>query len=86
MYAVADTGQFGGGDASSICSEPNASQAGEILKGGLGGPCPPPRFLLGAPFGPQCFFLNFPFRFVWLTYVGLPNAFCKNTGHFVNSA
>jgi len=24
--AVADTGQFGGGDATSICSEPNASQ------------------------------------------------------------
>ena len=37
-----------------------------------------PRFLLGRPFGPPSFFLNFPFKFVWLTYVGLPNAFCKN--------
>ena len=35
---------------------------------------------------PPSFFLNFPFKFVWLTYAGLPNAFCKNTGHFVNSA
>ena len=56
-----------------------------ILRGSLGGPWPP-RFLLGPPFGPRSFFLNFPFQFVWLTYAGLPNAFCKNTGHFVNSA
>jgi len=54
--------------------------------GGLGGPCPPPDFCLGSPFGPRRFFLNFPFKFVWLTYVGLPNTFCKNTGHFVNSS
>ena len=39
----------------------------------------------GWPMAPS-FFLNFPFKFVWLTYAGLPNAFCKNTGHFVNSA
>jgi len=43
-------------------------------KGGLGGPWPP------------SFFLTFPFKFVWLTYTGFPNAFCKNTGHFVNGA
>ena len=30
------------------------------------------------------FFLNL--KIFWLTYAGLPNAFCKNTGHFVNSA
>ena len=35
--------------------------------------CPPPVFFL-------------KFKVVWLTYTGLPNAFCKNTGHFVNSA
>jgi len=47
----------------------------------------PPRFLLGPPFGLPSFFLNFPFKFVWLTHVGLPNAFCKNyNGLFVNSA
>ena len=34
---------------------------------------------------PPSFFLNFPFKFVWLTYARLPNAFCKNAGHFVNS-
>jgi len=45
-----------------------------------------PRFLLGSPFGPPSFFLNIPLMFVWLTYAGLPNLFCKNTGHFVNSA
>jgi len=26
VFRVADTGQFGRGDASSICNEPNASQ------------------------------------------------------------
>jgi len=55
-----------------------------ILKGGLGGPCPP-DFCLDSVW-PRCFFLNFPFKFVWLTYAGLPIAFCKNTGHFANSA
>ena len=55
-----------------------------ILRGGLGGPCPPQIFAW-PPFGPPSFFLNFPFKFVWLTYARLPNAFCKNTGHFVNS-
>ena len=54
-------------------------------EGGLGGPWPT-RFLLNPPLAPPVFFLNFPFKFVWLTYAGLPNAFCKNTGHFVNSA
>jgi len=44
-----------------------------------------PRFFLGPRLAPQ-FFPNFPFEFIWLTYAGLPNAFCKNTGHFVNSA
>ena len=43
-----------------------------ILRGDLGGPWPP-RFLLGPP----SFFLHFPFKFVWLTYAVLPNAFCK---------
>jgi len=52
-----------------------------ILREGLSGP---PRFLLGPPFGSPSFFLNF--KIVWLIYAGLPNAFCKNTGHFVNSA
>jgi len=33
---------------------------------------------------PPIFCLNFPFKFVCLTYAGLPNAFCKNTGHFIN--
>jgi len=42
-----------------------------ILRGGLGGPCPPQIFL--------------NFKIVWLTYAGLPNAFCS-TGHFVNRA
>jgi len=45
-----------------------------------------PGCLLILPFGHPSFFLNFPFKFVGLTYAGLPNAFCKNTGHFVNSA
>jgi len=67
-----------------------------ILRGGwvghgppsslLGPPFAPPSSLLGPPFGPPSYFLNFPFKFVWLTNTGLPNAFCKNTGHFVNSA
>jgi len=47
-----------------------------ILREGLGGPSPP-RFLLGPPLGSPSFFLNFPFKFVWLTYAGLPNVFCK---------
>jgi len=51
-------------------------------KGGLDGPWLPQIFA----WPPPSFFLNFPFKFVWLTYVGLPHAFCKNTGHFVNSA
>jgi len=46
----------------------------------------PPSFLLRPPFSLPSFFLNFPFKLVWLTYTGLANAFCKNTGHFVNSA
>jgi len=29
------------------------------------------------PFGPPSFFLNFPFRFVWLTYAGCPMRFVK---------
>ena len=31
-----------------------------------GGPWPP-RFLLGPLFGPPSFFLNLPFKFIWLT-------------------
>jgi len=38
-----------------------------ILRGGLGGPWPP-RFLIGPLFDPPSFFLNFPFKFFWLTY------------------
>jgi len=57
-----------------------------ILRGGGWVGHRPLRFFLGPQFGPLSFFLNFPFKFVWLTYAGLPNAFCKNTGHFVNSA
>ena len=52
-------------------------------KGGLGGPCPH-RFLLAPPFGLPSFFLNF--KIVWWTCAELLIAFCKNTGHFVNSA
>ena len=55
-----------------------------ILRGVWVGHGPPVFFL--APVWLRSFFLNFPFKFVWLTYTGLPNAFCKNTGHFVNSA
>ena len=54
-------------------------------KGGAGWDMAP-RFLLGPTFRLPVFLLNFPFKFVWLTYVGLPNAFCKNAGHFVNGA
>ena len=43
-------------------------------KGGLGGPWPPQNFAW-----PPSFFLNFPFKFVWSTYAGLPNAFCETT-------
>ena len=68
-----------------MCIFAGASTAVAILKGGLGGPWPR-RFLLGPPFGSPSFFLNFPLKFVWLTYAELPNVFCKNTGHFVNSA
>ena len=57
-----------------------------ILRGGGWIGLGSPRFLLNPPFGPPVFFFNLPFKFVWLTYAGLPNAFCKNTGHFVNSA
>ena len=49
----------------------SALRAVAILRGGLGGPWPP-SFLLGPPFGPPSFFLNFPFKFVWLTHTGLP--------------
>ena len=45
-----------------------------------------PRIFAWPPVCPHSFFLNFPFKFVWLTYVGLSNALCKRTGHFVNSA
>jgi len=47
---------------------------------------PPQIFAWPPVWPPQFFFLNFPFKFVWLTYAGLPNAFCKNASHFVNSA
>jgi len=43
----------------------------------------PPKIFVSHPFGPSSSFLNF--EIVWLTYAGLPNAFCKNSGHFVNS-
>ena len=46
----------------------------------------PPQIYSWPPVWPLLFFVNFPFKFVWLTYAGLPNAFCKNTGHFVISA
>ena len=52
-----------------------------ILGGGAGWSMAPQIFAC-----PPSFFLDFTFKFVWLTYAGLPNAFCKNTGHFVNSA
>ena len=55
--------------------------SGDSKGGGLGGPWPPQIFAW-----PPSFFLNFPFKSVWLTYVGLSNALCKHTGHFVNSA
>jgi len=45
----------------------------------------PPRFLLGPPFGLPSFLRGSLFKFVWLTYAWLPDAFCKNTGHFVSS-
>jgi len=38
-----------------------------ILRGDLGGTWSP-RFLLGPLVVPPSFFLNFPFKFVWLTY------------------
>jgi len=39
----------------------------EILRDGLNEPWPL-RFLVGPPFRPPSFFLNFPFKFLWLTY------------------
>jgi len=54
-------------------------------KGGLGGPRPPQVFAW-LPVWPPVFFPNFRFKFLWLTYVGLPNAFCDNTSHFFNRA
>ena len=35
---------------------------------------------------PPQFSSIFPFKFVWLTYVGLSNALCKDTNHIINSA
>jgi len=43
-----------------------------------------PQIFAWPPFVPPSFLLNL--KIVWLTNAGLPNAFCKNTGHFVNSA
>ena len=54
-----------------------------------------PQIFAWPPVWPPQFFLNFPFKFVWLTGLHnalckntarLHNALCKNTGHFVNSA
>jgi len=66
------------------CNGSKRSMRSGNFKGGPGWAMVP-IFLLCPLFGPLSFFLNFPFKFVWLTYAGLPNAFCKNTGHFVNS-
>jgi len=55
-------------------------------KGGSRWAMPPQIFALPPACPPPSLFLNFPFKFVWLTNAVLPNAFCKNTGHFVNSA
>ena len=63
----------------------DVSRAVAILRGSLGGPWPPQIFAW-PPVWPRSVFFDFPFKFVWLTYAGLPNAFCKNTGHFANSA
>ena len=54
-----------------------------ILRGGLVGACPQ-IFACPPVCPPPSFFLNF--KIVWLAYEGLPNAFCKNTGHSANSA
>ena len=63
----------------------NCRKGAVAILGGPGWAMASARFLLGARLPPQ-FFLNFPFKFLLGTYAGLPNAFCKNTGHFVNSA
>jgi len=62
------------------------SRAVAILRKGLGGPWLPQIFAWLPVCPPTSFFPNFLFKFIWLTYVRLPNAFCKHTGHFVNSA